>query len=162
MRLLRLFPASVVLLISPAVIAQHSAAPSPSHTNPVVSHVSPTPSAGLHSSGVSSAHTVGATSRTGAAQASPAVLKENMLSAGRTKDTRLPVSATNAQPLQTHHFLFLRRHKPDKSKNSNRPLAPSVAAAPLPVAPSPHIGCTVVEVPLNRGIPCNPLAPCCP
>jgi hypothetical protein len=161
MRLLRLIPASVVLLISPGVIAQHSAAPSPPHPNPIVSHVSPTPSAGIHTSSVSSAHTVGASSRTGGAQAPSAVLKKNMLSAQRTKDTMLPA---NAQPLQTHHFLFLRRHKPEKSKNSNRSLAHTVAvpSAALPVAPSLQFGCTVAAVPPNSGIPCNPLAPCCP
>jgi hypothetical protein len=173
MRLLRLFAASLVLLISQAAIAQHPAAPPPppppppvSHSIPIVSHVSPAPA--IHNSGIAPAHAVGANPHIGVAHASSAVPKINGLSAQptaqHTKGTMSPVPTTTGQPLKSHHFWFVHRHQPEKSRNSVAALRPTAArrSAPLPEAPSPHIGCTVAAVPLNSGIPCNPLSPCCP
>jgi hypothetical protein len=176
MRLLRLFAASLVLLVPPVVIAQHSVAPLPSppppppvsHSIPIVSHVSPAPAISIHNSGIAPAHAVGANPHIGVAHASPAVPKINGLSAQptaqHTKGTMSPVPATTGQPLKSHHFWFVHRHQPEKSRNSDAALRPTAArrSAPLPEAPSPHIGCTVAAVPLNSGIPCNPLSPCCP
>ena len=163
MRLLRLFPASVVLLISPAVIAQHSATPS-MHTSTSASHVSSASSTGTRSTGTSSAHNGAATSHTSVVQSSYTIPRKNVLSAQRV-NSKSSVSGTDPQLVKSHHHLFfLRRNKSEKCDHGSCAHLPPAAAihfAASPVAPIPHIGCSLAAV-SNSGIPCNPFSPCCP
>jgi hypothetical protein len=165
MRLLRLLPASFVLLVSPAVIAQHSAPSSAAHTSMATSHVSSAPSS-VHSSASSSAHPVGMTAAASASRGSQPVSKKNVVSAQRAQRSILPVSSTHSatsEPLKVHRFLFFRRHKPEKPKTPYPTASPTTARSTLfPVVPTPHFGCRIAPVPLNSGIPCGPLDPCCP
>jgi hypothetical protein len=161
LRLFRLFPAAGALLISPAVMAQHSTAPT--HASTVTSHVSSAPSSSVHSSVTSSAHPVGTTLHPNVVRGTQSMPKKNTLNAQRSQGNISPVSSTNSEPLKVHHFLFFRRHKPEKPRISYAiASAKMVRPSVLPVVPNRHFGCSIAAVPSNSGIPCTVYSPCCP
>ena len=158
-----------------ALLAQHAAAPIPSHVSPPVSHVSSGPSAGIHTSSTPSSRAPAATSAT-RAQASHAHVQtaRDPIATG-VKEKGVPHSVAHPSPESRGLFSLFRRHGPGQEGSQSKckhgrcsdnctstarvPATAKVAPAPEPS--KARLGCRVVAV-NNPTVPCNPMAPCCP
>lgn len=154
-----------------ALVAQHTAAPAGSHGSPAGSHASATASSGAHVSSIPSSHTHGAGSANGAQALHPPAGSTRSPKTTSVKDREMSKSVTKSKPERRGLFSFLRKRQPiqpdlqEKCKpghcSTNNTIAPTQLVAPVPSQVHARLGCTVVPG-ANPGIPCNPLAPCCP
>ncbi len=165
MRLARLLPVWFVLLITTIALAQHSPAPPATHTSVPPPHVPSTP-ASVSSVGISSSHITRTASAAGSVRNQPSVSNRSALNTSHAPGKDVPVSSArggSAEPQKVHRFLFFRRPKPEPIRNpAPTPVATTARSTVLPGTPTPHFGCTIAAVPLNSGLPCGPLNPCCP
>lgn len=156
-------------LLPSALVAQHTVAPAP----PVVaavSHVSsPTPSASIHASSVPSSRTPGAPSLAGGQGTHTTSQPARDQQATSVKFDERSHAAAKSTFERRGLLSFLRKREPISSDSRNnckngsclakRTMPPVPSAAPART--EARIGCNVVPV-NNPGVPCNPLAPCCP
>lgn len=174
MRLWGLAVAAGQFLFPFALLAQHTAAPAPSHVSPAVSHVSSSPSAGIHTSSIPSSLSVGARPATRAEGLHTYAQTARAPKATRVKDKGLSQSVANSSSERRGLFHFLRRRGPAQAGlqsrckhgrcSINNASSPTRVAATAKVAPGrfeARSGCTVVPT-ANPAVPCNALAPCCP
>ncbi len=150
--------ASLTLLASTALFAQHATTmPPPSAVNTTVTapHITATTPA-IHTS-VSAPHGIASTPHT--------VAQTPHIATVKTNETRI----SGAKPNPERHGLFswFRKREPVGSdsqdrRKERRNSSPNYLALQIPPSTAhAHHGCTIVPV-SNPGIPCNPLAPCCP
>jgi hypothetical protein len=161
MRALGLF-AFLILLLSTAVFAQHTAPmPPPAvNTTATVSHAPMTTPAVTHTdvaaAHVSAPHEVASTSHSVASTTHAATAKTN----------EARISTAKPNPEKRGLFSWLRKHEPvgtklpDRSKERVNPIPDYLAMQTMPTAPHAHHRCMIVPI-WNPAIPCNPYAPCC-
>jgi hypothetical protein len=174
MRLWGLAAVTGVFLFPFALLAQHTAAPLPSHISPAVSHVSSGTSAGIHTSSVPSSRTLGATPATRAQGSHAHAQTARDPKATGMKEKGVSQSDANSSSERRGLFSLLRKRvagqgsqsKCKHGRCSDNGTATARVAATAEGAPAPEpfkarLGCTVVAV-NNPAVPCNPMAPCCP
>lgn len=164
MQFWRLVVVTGTFLLPSSLLAQHAVAPAPP-----VSHISSTPSAGIHSSSVPTSRTPGATSVAGGQGSHTAAQPAHDPKATSVKFEEVSHAASTSSSERRGLFSFLRKRGPIPSnsgnncKNGQCSAKNSTPAANL-VAPAhteARLGCYVVPV-NNPAIPCNSLTPCCP
>jgi hypothetical protein len=161
--------ANAAFLAPLALFAQHTSPPAPSHASATVSHISSTPSAGIHGSGSASSRTHGAASSTGTPGSRTGARTTRASQASSVKDKEPTKSLVKSSSERHGLFSFLRRHQPVQADMRNKrkrgrvsasnSIAPTQRAAVAPT--EARLGCTVVPVD-KPGVPCNALSPCCP
>jgi hypothetical protein len=169
MRLLGLTATAIVFLMSPAVFAQHAAAPPPAPAAPV--HFSPpspiasAPSATTRSSAISPAPSSMTMSRTGT-QGSRAPEVKHELNTARADHGTLSQARADSRAQNPGFFSFL--HKRNKCDHGACKVAPSPSTTSVrpalsigPIAFARPVSCMTVPV-FNMSVPCNVYAPCCP
>jgi hypothetical protein len=158
-----------------ALLAQHTAAPIPSHVSPAVSHVSSGPSARIHPSSGPSSRTLGGTPASRAQGSHTNAQTARNQKATGVKETGVSQSVRNSSSERRGLFSLLRKRGPGQGGSqsrckhgrcSNNGTATDRVAATAEIVPAPEpsktrLGCTVVAV-NNPAVPCNPMAPCCP
>lgn len=157
------------------LLAQHTAAPIPSHVSPPVSHVTPGPSAGIHTSSVPSSRTLGATPATRAQGSNAHAQTARDLKATGVREKGVSQSVASSSSERRGLFSLLRRRVPVQEGSQNKckhgrcsdngiataRVTPTAEVAPAPEPSRARSGCTVLAV-NNPAVPCNPMAPCCP
>src|SRR5271155_3320848 len=146
MRLLGLAAAAIVFVGPGALLAQHSA-PSTPIAPPIAAHISPAPSAVVHSFNTSSPGNPNTTAHTGAPRLYSGATTNPKSGTQRGSDHILSTSTANSQAAKPGFFAFLHRKRPDKHKNASSTSTPStrvIRHAPAPFISETNVGCRVV------------------